>query len=884
MDPPRKSRTVRVIGLLSVITGLIVMLGWVLNVPPMKVIFPESIAIRFNAALCFVFLGAGLIIAQTKPTLFNRLLFNFFGISVALIGLLTLCQDIFHFSAGIDQFFVHDDTAVSYSFPYPGRMAFNASVNFFLLGIGFLAVGVRRNVFKALSQFLFHAVTVLSAIALVGYLYGVSFFRVFFYETSMATFTAIIFFCISIAAALLNPSIGIVKLLSGNDVGNHMARRLYLVLAAMIIIFGILSSQLYDLRLFSSLSVGIALLAVCFLIVSLLMIWNTANWLNRIDGERSAAETQLLQLNNNLEKRVQNRSEEFRKSEEKYRSLIEQASDAIYVLDFEGSFLDVNASMSQLVGYSGEELLKMNVREIIDPEELKVDPLMQNLKGPQKSVVRERTFLRKDGRLLPVEINVKLFVDDRIMVIARDISYRKKMEKETREAELKFRTLAEKSMVGVYIVQNSKFIYVNPRFAGVFGYEPEELINTVNVDAILSDEYKYISLEHVRRRMAGEVESVHYEARGKKKNGRLNWVEFYGSRVNFGDVPTIIGSMIDITERKRAEDELKSSELKYKLLFESNPMPMWMIAKDTQEIIAVNDAAIILYGYSRQELMQMNVKSLRPKEDRGKQAKGYRVDKAYSSEREIVRHLKKDGTIIYVQLIVHDIIFEGRPVRLSLTLDVTEKLKAEESLKKSEANLQTILKTTETAYALFDLNLKVISFNKEAIRFMEQHYGRTPEKGDSLSDYFPKDRFPQFEKYTIEVLQGKNINYEIDYRMSDGAVCWYDVRLFPITNNHKEILGLMMALYDITERRNAEQDLKNAYSRISNHIDKIKDMAWKQSHLIRSPLANLKGLTEMLKENPTEGIVFEHMEAELSRMDAIIIEMADEASGQEEND
>ena len=884
MELRGNSKAVVVIGVFAIITGLIVMLGWVLNVPAMMVIFPGSTAMRFNAALCFVFLGAALMIAQNKPTRFGRLLFNLFAVSVTFVGLLTLSQDIFHFNAGIDQFFTHDDTQVSYSFPYPGRMAFNASVNCFLLGLGLLAFGARRNSFKILSQYLFHTVTILSAIALVGYLYGVSFFRVFFYETSMATFTAILFFSISIAAAFLNPSIGIIKLLSGNGIGNHMARRLYLVLAGMIIIFGVLSGQLHNIHIFSSLNLGVALLAVCFLIVSLLMIWNTANWLNRIDGQRSAAEARLLQLNNDLEKRVQKRSEEFRKSEERYRSLIEQASDAIYVVNGNGDFLDVNASMSLLVGYPAEDLLKMNVTEIVDPDELKTDPLMQNAKGPRKSIIRERTFVRKNGDLLPVEINVKLFDDDRIMVIARDIGYRKKMEKETREAELKFRTLAEKSMVGVYIVQHGKFVYVNPRFAAVFGYEPEELMNTVNVDAILSDDYKHITLEHVRRRMAGEVESVHYEARGKKKDGRLNWVEFYGSRVNFGEVPTIIGSMIDITERKRAEDELKSSELKYKLLFESNPMPMWMIAKDTQVIIAVNDAAIKHYGYTRQELMQMNVKSLRPNEDQGKQAKGYRVDKAYSSEREIVRHLKKDGTIMFVQLIVHDIIFEGRPVRLSLTLDVTEKLKAEESLKKSEANLQTILKTTDTVYALFDLELKVISFNQKAIRFVEQHYGRTPEKGDSLTDYFPKDRFPQFEKYTAEVLKGKNINYEMDYRLSDGSVCWYDVRLFPITNNQKEILGLMMALYDITARRNAEQDLKNAYSRISNHIGKIKNMAWKQSHLIRSPLANLKGLAEMLKENPADAIVFEHMKAELNRMDAIIIEMADEASGQEEND
>jgi signal transduction histidine kinase len=124
----------------------------------------------------------------------------------------------------------------------------------------------------------------------------------------------------------------------------------------------------------------------------------------------------------------------------------------------------------------------------------------------------------------------------------------------------------------------------------------------------------------------------------------------------------------------------------------------------------------------------------------------------------------------------------------------------------------------------------------------------------------------------------------VDYSSEQSEVVLYDVRLFPIMNDRKDILGLMMALYDITERKNTEQDLKKAYSRISKHIGRIKNMAWKQWHLIRSPLANLKGLTEMLRDNPTEEKVFEHMENELNRMHAIIIEMANEASVNEENE
>ena len=646
----------------------------------------------------------------------------------------------------------------------------------------------------------------------------------------------------------------------------------------MVILFGSVRIQSQRLGLSSSMDVDISILAVCFLLISLLLIWNTANWLNSIDNQRSEAEAEVKRVNTGLEKIVQERTAEYQKSEEKYHSLIEQASDAIYVVDTNGNFTDVNASARKMMGYSREELLGMNVESVLDPEELKADPLPKRMKGLSDAVIRERKYIRKNGGTFIVEINVKMFGDDRVMVIARDVTDRKRMESELREAELKFRTIADKSMVGVYIVQNGKFTYVNPRFAGVFGYEPAELINTVTVEAIFHEDFRAIALENVRKRIAGEVESVHYEAMGRRKDGSANWVEFYGSRAIIGNIPTIMGSMIDVTERKVAEEELKSSEQKYKLLFESNPMPMWMIAKDDQSIIAVNDAAASLYGYNREELLRMNVRDIRLKEDRKKQLEGYQKNLDHASPPVTVRHLKKDGALMFIQISARDIIFEGRPVRLSMTLDVTEKLKAEESLKKSEANLQTILKNTDTAYVLCDLKLNILAFNPKAREFVQEQYHLEPVKGDKLTTYFPKIRFPKFVEYTREVLNGNTFSYEVDYPQADSSVYWYYVKLVPITNEQKEILGLMVAFYDITERKNAEQHLKDAYDRIQAHIDSIKEMAWKQSHLIRSPLANLKGLAAILKEDPTETTIFDHMEKELNRMDAILHEMAREAS------
>ncbi|MGZ3777235.1 MAG: PAS domain S-box protein, partial [Mucilaginibacter sp.] len=540
---------------------------------------------------------------------------------------------------------------------------------------------------------------------------------------------------------------------------------------------------------------------------------------------------------------------------------------------------DVNNSMCKMTGYSRDELLHMKVEDIIDPEELKVDPVKHGPRDPDEYAMRERVLLRKDGSLFNAEISVKMFHDDSVLVIARDITSRKKMENELREAELKFRTIADKSMVGVYIFQQGKFTYVNPRFAEIFGYEPHELVGTYPVDTIIHQTFRDTVRENVRKRMEEEVGSIHYDAMGLKKDGSANWVEFYGNRALIGSDPTIIGTMLDITERKQAEEELRSSEQKYKLLFESSPMPLWMIAKDNLTIIATNDAAARLYGYSRDELINMSVTTLRPPDDRERQLAGsVNGTSAEASDMGVVTHLKKDGTPMYVQIIANDIIFEGRAVRLSFTNDITEKLKAEESLQKSEANLKTILNTTDTAYALFDTNLAVLAFNQKATEFVRTQYNHTPSKGDKLADYFPVERFPQFMGFAKEVLQGRNIGYEVDYPQRGAGASWFDVRLSPITNDRKEILGMLMALYDITERKTTENDLKNAYTRIQNQINSIKGMAWKQSHLMRSPLANLKALAAMLKEHPADTESLAHFQTELDRLDIIIHEMAQDAS------
>ena len=252
-----------------------------------------------------------------------------------------------------------------------------------------------------------------------------------------------------------------------------------------------------------------------------------------------------------------------------------------------------------------------------------------------------------------------------------------------REAELElarrekyFRTLTENSLDILCIInREGNVAHTSASVKNVLGYAPEELLGhpafaLVHAEDLpRAQEAFQLALDHPER-------TIKIQLRYKTRDGNWRRLELVGNnRLADPDINGIVANCRDVTDRWRAEEELRDSERQYRLLFHSNPNPVWVFDLETQKFLEVNDAAIQQYGYSRKEFLEMTISDIRPPE-KDRRHKTAAIPDA-STQGLIWRHRRKNGSLIDVEVIWTTMVFHDRFAALTMAVDVTERMRLE---------------------------------------------------------------------------------------------------------------------------------------------------------------------------------------------------------------
>jgi len=260
----------------------------------------------------------------------------------------------------------------------------------------------------------------------------------------------------------------------------------------------------------------------------------------------------------------------------------------------------------------------------------------------------------------------------------------------------------------------------------------------------------------------------------------------------------------DHTERKRAEEALRESEQRYRTLFDSNPLPMWIYDLESLSFIAVNDAAVQHYGYSREELLSMKITDIRPEED---VASVMTLLPNITGRRgpNMFRHRKKDGTVIEVEITSFEFVSRGRRTRLVIAQDVTERRRSEESLRRSEQQYRLLFERNLAGVYRTTVDGRILDCNEAMARIFGYERREELLAETAWSLYFDdEDR----QRTLHQLREQKSLtNLEFRMRRRDNKPIWVleNVTLLEATGGPDVLEGTII---DITEQKTAREQME----------------------------------------------------------------------------
>ena len=310
----------------------------------------------------------------------------------------------------------------------------------------------------------------------------------------------------------------------------------------------------------------------------------------------------------------------------------------------------------------------------------------------------------------------------------------------------------------------------------------------------------------------------------------------------------------DITERKAAEIGMRESEARFKSLFRSIPIPIWVYEVGTLRFLKVNDVAIEQYGYSREEFLSMTIKDIRPPEDVPLLMRRVRNPTRPMGYQGVWRHRKKDGTLIEVEISVHDIHLEGRLCMLVAATDVTLRRLAEHQLIKSEERYRDLVENAHDIIYSHDLKGNYISINEAGERITG--YSRDEALNLNIEDTVA----PEFVQKAREMIRAKldgedTTAYELEILAKDGSRVCVEVNTKLIEHDGVPV-GVQGIARDITARKRLEEQLLQAQK-----LESVGRLAGGIAHDFNNMLTAINGYSDLtLRQLPEDHKVRRNIE------------------------
>ncbi len=414
--------------------------------------------------------------------------------------------------------------------------------------------------------------------------------------------------------------------------------------------------------------------------------------------------------------------------------------------------------------------------------------------------------------------------------------------------ESQFRLIVEQSLVGVYLIQDNRFIYVNPRLAEIFGYPAEDIVSKLTVADLVAASDRTLVQENLQRRLSGEVATLNYSFRGLHAYGWPLQLEIFGSRTDYQGRSAIIGTLLDVTDRHEAEAALRESEQRYRLLIETAPDAIVVMDLEQGRFVDFNREAERLFEMVGEQLSRHGPADLSPEFQpdgrRSTDAALAYIQRAVAGEVPTFEwlHRSRTGREVPCEIRLVCLPAQGRMlVRGSIT-DITERKRTAAALARSEENYRLLFEQANDAIylctaegRLVDVNhhtVNISGFPREELMAMDVFGIIVPEDHDNLRHCMAE-----------LVKQGMRFN-SYRFRRKDGS-CFHgetSTKLLPD--------GRLLAMVrDITERKQAEEHRRKLEEELrqAQKLQAIGTLAGGIAHDFNNILTAILGNAQLLK-------------------------------------